>query len=34
MLEPGTYVLNVTGDKAGVAPSEAIEDFSFSVRRP
>ena len=32
-LEPGTFILAVTGDKRG-APAEPVEDFSFSVRRP
>jgi hypothetical protein len=33
VLEPQTYVVTVSGDKPGV-PSEPVEDFSFSVRRP
>jgi hypothetical protein len=32
-LEARTYIVSVSGDKAG-APSEPIEDFSFTVRRP
>jgi len=32
-LEPQTYVVTVSGDKPG-APSEPVEDFSFTVRRP
>jgi hypothetical protein len=33
ILEPQTYVVTVSGEKPGV-PSEPVEDFSFSVRRP
>jgi len=32
-LEARTYIVSVSGDKAG-APGEPIEDFSFTVRRP